>query len=69
MIDIIITKQCTQSDCRAKQPTDRSPSYLYEAPTTCYGCHAWNEEFEEIVHRVRVRLPGPNRQCDMGDRG
>lgn len=49
------TERCTEDDCGARQPTDRSPQYRYEAPTGCQTCYSWHDEFYTTLARVKIR--------------
>lgn len=54
-IKFTLRKRCKSDDCRAFQPRDRIGQHRYEAPTTCYTCHKWHDEFITIVESVKVR--------------
>jgi hypothetical protein len=53
-IKFVTTERC--HECRAKNPTDRSPPRRYQAPTTCEKCHHWNDEFHTTLERVELRI-------------
>ena len=54
-LKFVTARRCKEDDCRAYQP-DRSPEYKYKAPTTCYSCHSWHDEFPVTLKRVSVRV-------------